>query len=102
MKSCLHPALAKRAVKFDEHGKEYLRDLTKEAMVDATRDGGGSDAPAEKRTWTITLLDTYEEIATAKVAAGEYIEYIHLAKQDGQWLILNVLYTSNRAYNPDG
>jgi len=101
MKRCLHPDLAKRAVKVDEAGKEYLRHLTKDVMVNATKDRGGSDAPTEKQTWTITLLDYYEEIATVKVASGEYMEYIHLARQDGQWLIVNVLYTSNRGYRLD-
>lgn len=96
MNRCLHPDLAKRAIKLDEAGKEYLLHLTKEIMVDDTSKGGGSDAPAEKQTWTITILDCYEEIATVKVAAGEYMEYIHLARQDGQWQIVNVLWTDQR------
>ena len=96
MRRCLHEGLAKRAVKVDDEGKEYLRHLTKEMMVEATSQGGGSDAPADRQTWTITILDCYEEIATVKVAAGEYIEYVHLARQDGQWQIVNVLWTANR------
>lgn len=96
MDRCLHPNLTKRSVRYDETGKEYLRQLTKAQMVEATKQGGGTDAPPEKRNWTITILDLYKEIATVKVAAGEYREYIHLAKQDDQWLIVNVLYTLNR------
>lgn len=96
MQRCLHPDLAKRAIKLDESGQEYLLHLTKDVMVEATRNGGGSDSTAEKKNWTITILDRYEEIADVKVASGEYMEYIQLAKQDGQWLIVNVLYTSNR------
>jgi hypothetical protein len=65
-------------------------------MVESTDKGGGSTAAAEKKNWTITILDSYEEIATVKVASGEYMEYIHLAKQDGQWQIVNVLWTDNR------
>jgi len=97
MSRCLHLNLAKRAIKLDEAGKEYLLHLTKEVMVDATANGGGSAAPADKRHWTITILDSYEEIATVKVASDEYMEYIHLVKQNGQWRIANVLYTDNRA-----
>jgi len=96
MRRCLHADLAKRAIKLDDTGKEYLLHLTKDVMVDATRDGGGSDASAGKKNWTMTILDSYEEIATVKVASGEYMEYIHLAKHNGQWLIVNVIYTSNR------
>ena len=94
MRRCLHADLAKRAIKLDEGGKEYLLHLTRDVMVDATAKGGGSDAPAEKKNWTVTILDSYEEIATVKVASGEYMEYIHLAKQDGHWLIVNVMYTN--------
>lgn len=96
MRRCLHMDLAKRAIKRDEAGKEYLLHLTKDVMVDATSKGGGSDSPAGKQTWMITILDCCEEIATVKVASGEYMEYIHLARQDGEWLIVNILYTSNR------
>lgn len=96
MARCLHVDLAKRAVKRDEAGSEYLLHLTKEVMVDATDKGGGSDSPIEKKNWTITILDRYEEIATVKVLCPEYVEYIHLARQDGQWQIVNVLYTGNR------
>lgn len=96
MKRCLHEGLAKRAIKRDDAGKEYLRHLSKKMMVEATAKGGGRDTPADKQTWAIATLDCYEEIATVRVAAGEYMEYIHLARQDGQWQIVNVLYTSNR------
>ena len=96
MRRCLHANLAKRAIKLDDAGKEYLLNLTKQVMVDATRDGGGSDTPADKHHWTITILDSYEEIATVKVNSGEYMEYIQLVKQDGQWQIVNVLYTGYR------
>jgi hypothetical protein len=94
MRRSLHADLAKRAIKLDEGGKEYLLHLTRDVMVDATAKGGGSDAPAEKKNWTVTILDSYEEIAAVKVASGEYMEYIHLAKQDGHWLIVNVMYTN--------
>lgn len=93
---CLHTDLAKRAIKLDDAGKEYLLHLTKEDILDTSRKGGGSNSPAAKKNWTIAILDCYEEIATVKVSSVEYIEYIHLAKQEGQWRIVNVLYTNNR------
>lgn len=96
MAQCLHTELAKRAIKLDEVGKDYLLHLTKELMIDATEKGGGSNAPANKKNWTISILDKYEEIATVKVICPEYVEYIHLARQDGRWQIVNVLYTAHR------
>jgi hypothetical protein len=97
MERCLHAGLAKRAIQLDEMGKEYLLHLTKDRMVESTGKGGGSTAPAEKKNWTITILDSYEEIATVKVSSGEYMEYIHLARQDDQWQIVNVIWTARRA-----
>lgn len=96
MNRSLHTDLAKRAVERNDAGEENLFHLTKEMMLDATSQGGGSNVPTEKKNWTITILDCYEEIATVKVICPEYVEYIHLARQDGQWQILNVLWTGNR------
>ena len=97
MAKCLHPSLAKRSIRRNEIGQEYLIHLTKEMMVEFTKGGGGSDAPSSQRNWTITILDSYEEIATVKVNSPQFVEYIHLAKQDGGWQIVNVLWTANRA-----
>jgi hypothetical protein len=96
MAKCLHPQLAKRAIQQDEEGNEYLRHLTKEMMINAAERGGGSDSPAEKKNWTITILDTYNEIAVVKINSPEYMEYIHLVRQNGTWQIVNVLWTGNR------
>jgi hypothetical protein len=97
MNRSLHVGLAKRAIERDDAGEENLLHLTKEMMMDATRKGGGSNNPPEKKNWTITILDCYEEIATVKVNSVEYMEYIHLARQDGKWQIVNVLYTNHRS-----
>lgn len=92
----LHPNLAKRAIRKDAEGKQYLHHLNKEQMLEKTREGGGSDTPKALQSFEITILDRYEEIATVKVVANEYIDYLHIAKQDGQWLIVNALWTDNR------
>ncbi len=94
----LHPELAKRAIKRDEKGRDYLYQLNRERMLDATRRGGGSEVPPAERRCDVTLLDRYEEVASVKVVATEYIDYLHLAKQNGEWLIVNALWTDNRAW----
>ena len=92
---CLHDGLAKRTIERDDDSKEYLFHLTKDMLVEMTRKGGGSNAPAEKKNWTITILDCYERIATVKLNCPEYVEYMHLAKQEGRWQILNILWMYN-------
>ena len=47
------------------------------------------DAPKE-----ITLLDVLDQTASAKLVAEWGIDYLHLAKFDGKWLIVNVLWQS--------
>jgi hypothetical protein len=93
----LHPDLAKRAIRKDKSGKDFLHHLSKERMLEITKEGGGSDIPMDNQRYEITVLDKYEEIASVKVVAYEYIDYLHLAKQDGQWLIVNALWTDNRS-----
>jgi hypothetical protein len=92
----LHAGLAKRAILKDRQGNDYLHQLNKDQMLEKTKEGGGSDTPKDLQYYEITILDRYEEIATVKVVANEYIDYLHIAKQDGQWQIVNALWTDNR------
>lgn len=93
----LHSDLAKRAIRKDDGGNDYLYHLNKEQMLEATKKKGGSETPVNKGRCEITILDRYEEMATVKVVATEYIDYLHLAKQNGHWLIVNAMWTDNRA-----
>jgi predicted lipid-binding transport protein (Tim44 family) len=93
MRRCLHPELAKRAIRRDPRtGEERFRHVSKDLIVDLTRQGGGSDVPAEKRYYETTILDVYGEIACAKAESYEYVDYLHLARCEGKWLVVNVLF----------
>jgi hypothetical protein len=97
MSRSLHAGLAKRALRKNDKGQDFLYSLDKSQMVEKTREGGGTDIPAEKRHFEVILLDRYEEIAAVKVIAYEYIDYLQLARENGQWVIVNALWTDNRA-----
>lgn len=98
MGRCLHPNLVKRAIKRDApSGNMYLNYLTREAMVVATASGGGSHVPQDERTYTIDILDLHGEIASVRAVSPDWIDYLHLAKLDGRWLIINVLYTAKQS-----
>ena len=47
------------------------------------------DAPKE-----ITIFDVMDQTATVKLAADWGVDYMHLAKIDGKWMIVNVLWQS--------
>lgn len=44
------------------------------------------------RTGEVTVLDIADSIASAKVVSEPFTDYLHLAKLDGHWSIVNVLY----------
>ena len=61
-------------------------------LVEITLQGGGSGTPVESRQLGVTLLDLYRNAASAKLVTAEWVEYLHLARWDGRWVVLNVLW----------
>ena len=47
---------------------------------------------ADKQQKDVTILDIYENAASVKVVAGAWIDYLHVARSDGRWQIVNVLW----------
>ena len=37
-------------------------------------------------------LDVFGNAATVKIVANEWIDYLHVSKIDGRWVIVNVLW----------
>ena len=90
----LHPELAKRRILRDpQTGAERLRHVSQQLMLDLTQQGGGSeDVPSSKRHYDIVILDICGDIASVRADTYEYVDYLHLARSQGRWLIVNVLY----------
>jgi hypothetical protein len=97
MNRCLHPRLAKRALKFwGESSQPIFVDLTKVDMISGTLGGGGTGVPRDKLYYKVDILDVYEDTASVRAESSQFIDYLHLLKENDQWLIVNVLYTLNR------
>jgi hypothetical protein len=93
MKRSLHPNLAKRSLSRDSlTGVSLLRNTSALRMEELTRQGEGTSTPMNERSQVMTILDTFENIATVKVVSYEYVEYLHVAKFDTRWLIVNTLW----------
>ena len=93
MERALHPELAKRIVRTDpKTGRSALSQMSAMSLVQGTRRGGGKDTPKEKQQKDITILDIFQNAATVKVVASDWIDYLHLAKFNGRWVIVNVLW----------
>ena len=56
------------------------------------RAGGGTRTPKEKQQKDVTILDRYENTAMVKVVAADWVDYLQIAKFNGEWKIINVLW----------
>jgi hypothetical protein len=92
MERALHPELAKRIVRTNDQGQSQLQQMSAMSLVLGTRAGGGSRTPAADRHKDVTILDIYQNAASAKIYASGWVDYLHLAKWNGRWVIVNVLW----------
>jgi Putative lumazine-binding len=92
MERAVHPELAKRIVRTNPEGRSRLDQQSAMTLVMNTRGGGGKDTPKERQEKQVTILDIYENSASVKVVASDWIDYLHMAKFSGRWVIVNVLW----------
>ena len=92
MERAVHPDLAKRIVRTDDRGRSSLGQMSAMTLVQATRAEGGKDTPKERQQKDVTVLDIFGNAASAKIVASDWIDYLHLAKWRGRWVIVNVLW----------
>ena len=93
MERALHPELAKRIVRTNpQNNQSRLDQMSAMSLVQGTRRGGGKDTPKERQQKDVTVLDIYENSASVKIVASDWIDYLHMAKFNGRWVIVNVLW----------
>ena len=91
MERAVHPELAKRIVQARD-GESHLDHQDAATLIGSTRRGGGRGTPESRRLAEVTILDVYENAASVRVDASDWIDYLHLAKWNGSWKIINVLW----------
>jgi Putative lumazine-binding len=93
MERALHPELAKRIVHTDaKSGRSRLDQMGAMSLTQGTRARASSPTPKEKRQNDVTVLDVFENAASVKIVATDWIDYLHVAKFNGRWVIVNVLW----------
>ena len=93
MERALHPELAKRIVHTDpKSGRSRLDQMSAMSLVLGTRARATRPTPKEKRQNDVTVLDVFENAASVKIVATDWIDYLHVAKFNGRWVIVNVLW----------
>ena len=93
MSRAVHPELVKRIVESDTATKHsVIETMGATALVNGTRHGWGRKTPANRRQKDVTILDIFGNAASVKTVMADWIDYMQMAKVDGRWVIVNVLW----------
>ena len=92
MESALHPNLAKRRANTNDKGQSRLDELSAMGLVQGTRSGFGKQTPKEEQQKDVNILDISGNAATVKLEMRDWVDYMHIAKFNGKWVIVNVLW----------
>src|SRR5437016_13062572 len=93
MERALHPELAKRMISTDpKTGRSQFNHMGAMTLVQRTRDGGGTKTPEDRQLTEVTILDRFNNAAVVKIVASDWVDYLEVAKFNGDWKIINVLW----------
>jgi hypothetical protein len=93
MERALHPELAKRIVNTNPQNKRSsLGQQSAMTLVQSTRNGGGKETPPEQMQKDVVILDIFQNAASVRATMSGWIDYMHMAKWNGRWVIVNVLW----------
>ncbi len=81
----VHPELVRRTLRPGARGALVLDDSNVDRLL-----GALLLTPAEKG-YTVQVLDVHDRIASGRVTQESHGSYVHLAKQKGQWRLVNML-----------
>ena len=89
----VHPDLAKRIVRTDPQSKAGRLDhMGAMRLFQGVRAGNGKNTPKEKQLKEVTVLDVLGNAASVRAVMSDWIDYMHIAKINGRWVIVNVLW----------
>lgn len=92
MESALSPDLAKRIARTNNKGETTVDNMTAMRLLQATRGGYGKQTPTAEQQKDVTILDILGGAATVKLEMRDWVDYLHIAKVNGKWVIVNVLW----------
>jgi hypothetical protein len=92
MERALHPHLAKRFLERRADGGVQLTETSALELVQQVRNGGGAATPDSVRRTDVRILDIFQNVASVRVDAHGWIDYMHMGKVAGRWRIVNVLW----------
>jgi hypothetical protein len=96
MERALHPDLAKRVLLPDARsGRGRIDHMSALTLVQMTRSGAGKQTPESVRRTDAKVLDITGNAACVKLEMHDWVDYMHMTKMNGRWVIVNVLWEFN-------
>jgi hypothetical protein len=93
MEPALHPELAKRMISTDPNtGRSQFNHIGAMTLVQRTREGIGKRIAHDRQLKEVTILDRFNNAAVVKIIASDWVDYLEVAKFNGDWKIINVLW----------
>jgi hypothetical protein len=92
MERAVHPDLAKRIMNTDQRGRRVLGHQSAMTLVLNTRRGGGKETPVAQQRTDVRILDIFGHAASVRVDADSWVDYLHIARWNDRWVIVNVLW----------
>jgi len=91
----VHPDLVKRGFFIKKGETVYSpHTMTFTELVELTKNYNKKGSLPKDAVKEVVVFDVADQTASAKVTAVWGIDYIHLAKYDGKWKIINILWQS--------
>lgn len=100
MDRALHPGLAKHSLGQDPARSDVLDVITKDEMVEATRQAQGRSRDLSDQAIRIDIASVSGDIASAVVHSAVYIEYALLARTSEGWRITAALWRWGAGHGP--
>jgi hypothetical protein len=98
MARAVHPELVKRIVARDSaSGRSWINNMGAGSLISGTARGGGRNTPPDRRRKDVRILDIYGNVASVRATMSGWIDYMHIARIDGRWQIVNVLWETHPA-----
>ncbi len=96
MAKALHPRLQKVMVQKLPNGREMFRYTTTDGLLEYSRAGAGRKPEAERNV-EVSILEVQGNIASIRVDSADFIDFAHVAKINGEWKIVNVIWVPRKA-----
>lgn len=94
MEQALHPDLAKRIVRTAPNGRSYLRNMGAMSLYQYTKEKEDESEEHGDLDIVYTIYEIYGNMAIAKAETEyfDFVDFFQLAKVNGEWKIINVLW----------